>query len=106
MHLRGSWVTVCADGFDENDVKVVCRELGFPNSKKLVPGAFGSKYYTKSILNLNCTGKESSIKECAFSEGTCPRRSYNYASIICSKHSVDTSGELFHKKYYGIFDVQ
>lgn len=88
MYVDGNWVTVCADGFDENDAQVVCRELGFGNSKTLVPGAFGSKYYTNSILNLNCTGTEATVKECKFEEGTCAQRSYNYASVICSKYSM------------------
>lgn len=88
MYKDGNWVTVCADGFDENDAQVVCRELGFGNSKTLVPGAFGSKYYTNSILNLNCTGTEATVKECKFEEGTCAQRSYNYASVICSKYSM------------------
>lgn len=38
MLNHGNWVTVCANGFDDNDARVVCRELGFPNSKALVPG--------------------------------------------------------------------
>mgnify|MGYP000330232043 CR=1 FL=1 len=38
MLNHGNWVTVCANGFDDRDARVVCRELGFPNSKALVPG--------------------------------------------------------------------
>lgn len=100
MYVRGNWVTVCADGFDESDAQVVCRELGFGNSKTLVPGAFGSKYYTNSILNLNCTGTEATIKECTFEEGTCHQRSYNYASVICSKYSMARERKKPKKKYF------
>lgn len=38
MYHHGNWVTVCADGFNDTDARLVCRELGFPNSKALVPG--------------------------------------------------------------------
>lgn len=38
MYHHGNWVTMCAKGFDKKDAKVVCKELGFPNSKDLVPG--------------------------------------------------------------------
>lgn len=100
MYVNENWVTVCADGFDENDAQVVCRELGFGNSKTLVPGAFGSKYYTDSILNLNCTGTEATIKECSFETGTCAQRSYNYASVICSKYSMARQSMLEFSQSY------
>ena len=66
----------------------------------LVPGAFGSKYYTDSILNLNCTGTEATIKECSFETGTCAQRSYNYASVICSKYSMARQSMLEFSQSY------
>ncbi|XP_033749618.1 deleted in malignant brain tumors 1 protein-like isoform X1 [Pecten maximus] len=91
MYNDGKWITVCADQFGKSDAKVVCKELGFPYSKPLMPGAFGSKYYLDSILQLNCTGDEQTISKCQFTEGTCPKRSYNYASVLCSKNPVENN---------------
>ncbi|XP_052098351.1 deleted in malignant brain tumors 1 protein-like [Mytilus californianus] len=89
MYLRSTWITVCGDMFDNNAARVVCRELGFPNSKRLVNGAFGSKYYTDSVIKLNCTGSEVTIKDCQYQEGECPNRAYNYASVLCTKERID-----------------
>ena len=57
MFHHGNWVTMCADDFDDRDAKVVCKELGFPNSKALVPGTFlrfelatGFKMSTRTTL--------------------------------------------------------
>jgi len=57
MFHHGNWVTICADDFDDRDAKVVCKELGFPNSKALVPGTFlrfepatGFKMSTRTTL--------------------------------------------------------
>jgi hypothetical protein len=46
MYSHGDWVTMCADGFDADDARVVCRELGFPNSKDLVPGIYDFVVFT------------------------------------------------------------
>lgn len=105
MYLHSKWTTVCADGFDDRDADVVCRELGFANSKALVPGAFGSKYYSESVLNLNCFGNESSIAHCSYDEGSCPNRAYNYASVLCSKFPVDINGKCKCTCTYVEYDI-
>jgi hypothetical protein len=64
------------------------------NSKRLVNGAFGSKYYTNSVIKLNCTGSEVTIKDCQYEEGTCPNRAYNYASVLCAKERIDEQGDF------------
>ncbi|XP_060571753.1 deleted in malignant brain tumors 1 protein-like isoform X2 [Ruditapes philippinarum] len=92
MYSHGDWVTMCADGFDADDARVVCRELGFPNSKDLVPGAFGRRYYSDYVLGFNCTGKEMTIANCPHKEtGECKDRSSNYASVLCSKLAIDNA---------------
>ncbi|XP_052791481.1 deleted in malignant brain tumors 1 protein-like isoform X3 [Mya arenaria] len=92
MFYHGNWVTMCANDFDDRDAKVVCKELGFPNSKALVPGAFGRRYYSDYVVGFNCTGSEITIVNCGFNEtGKCDDKSSNYASVLCSKFAIDNT---------------
>ena len=35
----GIWGTVCSENFDDHDARVICKELGFHQSARAVPGA-------------------------------------------------------------------
>ena len=96
MYVEGNWITVCAAGFGDNVAKVVCKELGYNYSRPLVPGAFGRRYYSESVNDFNCTGKEATIANCSYSmKGFCDDRPSNYASVLCSKNPINDSGKLF-----------
>ncbi|KAI7792166.1 putative deleted in malignant brain tumors 1 protein, partial [Triplophysa rosa] len=62
----GRWGTVCDDGWDLSDAAVVCRELGCGD----VIEAKGDAYFGKGsgqiwMDNVNCTGSESTLKNCS-----------------------------------------
>ncbi|KAI8483084.1 hypothetical protein Bbelb_392400 [Branchiostoma belcheri] len=62
----GQWGTICDDGMDIFDARVVCRQLGYP-------GAHGAKYAAHFgegsgpiwMDNVSCTGSETSISQCS-----------------------------------------
>ena len=62
---NGTWGTVCDDYWDLNDVKVVCRQVGFGRAiKAYISAAFGSGDGPIWMDDINCTGRERSLTEC------------------------------------------
>ena len=65
VYYNGRWGTVCDDGWDFKDARVVCRQLGFPDAEAAlmgisVPDGSGPIW----LVNTYCNGHESSIFSC------------------------------------------
>ena len=90
----GQWGTICDDGWDINDARVVCRQLGFSDA---IRPLFGSQVPPGSgriwLNGVSCTGREENITKCS-------HNGWKYHNNHC-KHSQDagvecsTSGIVF-----------
>ena len=86
MYHNGKWGTVCDDGWDDTDARVVCRQLGFYSSVR----AYGSAHYgqgTGPILlsKLSCFGNESVLTDCSqLSVGTKNCTHSDDAAVYCN----------------------
>eukprot|EP00057_Strongylocentrotus_purpuratus_P007134 XP_011661608.1 PREDICTED: deleted in malignant brain tumors 1 protein-like [Strongylocentrotus purpuratus] len=61
----GSWGTVCDDFWDLNDVKVVCRMLGFQIAVRAVTSAgYGQGSGSIILDDVECLGTERNLAEC------------------------------------------
>ena len=66
---NGKWGTVCDNGWDINDARVVCRSLGFTDASSATSAAeFGPGSGDVIVDNVRCFGSESSIWECPHGE--------------------------------------
>ena len=66
VYHKGSWGTVCADGWDITDARVLCKGLGYPGAV----ASYGSAHFGQGngaiwLSNVNCTGREDSLTQCA-----------------------------------------
>ncbi|RDD39041.1 Mucin-like protein, partial [Trichoplax sp. H2] len=86
VYQNGLWGFICDNYWDISDAMVVCRQLGFDNTS----GAgccSGYGYFNGPILKemVNCTGTETFIDNCPYSNVTtgsyCSR--YNHAGVQC-----------------------
>ena len=63
MYHNGEWGIVCDDGWNLNNARVVCRELGFGGARS---GAFHGWISGKIWLdNVRCLGTEQTIRNCS-----------------------------------------
>ncbi|XP_019616329.1 PREDICTED: deleted in malignant brain tumors 1 protein-like [Branchiostoma belcheri] len=85
VYYNDQWGTICDDGFDIDDAKVICRQLGFTN----VTGAYTQAHFGEGVdpiwlSNLACNGNEESLKDCQHS---------GWGPIANCKHEEDAGVE-------------
>ena len=62
QYYAGSWSTVCDDGWDLNNAKVVCRQLGLGGAVRATTGSFFGQGTGRAILsNVDCTSSETGL---------------------------------------------
>ena len=66
FHPSFGWGTVCDDGWDDTDSRVVCRQLGFSGVNATRTRAYYGEGTGSILLEMvKCTGNESFIWDCS-----------------------------------------
>ena len=80
------WGTVCDDGWEINDARVVCRQLGYRNALRALQGSQVSSGTGQIWLDdVGCTGNERNLE-------SCPHHYRGWGGHDCS-HSEDAGVE-------------
>lgn len=67
IFYNNQWGTVCDDGWDVNDAKVVCKQLGFPQATFAYTGCHGQGSGPIWLDDVLCTGTEPRLHDCGHS---------------------------------------
>lgn len=83
----GEWGTVCNESFNQNALKVACKQLGLPSFQKISSsfpiGPAGGRIW---LENVQCNGNEDSIFDCSHSGWGNTSCTHDYdIGIICSR---------------------
>ncbi|XP_006895564.1 PREDICTED: CD5 antigen-like [Elephantulus edwardii] len=99
VEQNGQWGTVCDDGWDLEDVAVVCRELGC-GAAKGTPSGFIYKPQAEETQNIfiqdvNCNGREDTLAQCEKEDsdyGSCSHK--EDAGASCERKCVPETVRL------------
>ena len=81
VYYNGQWQAVCDSYQTLNFGDVVCGQLGYG----LAGGMRADYQYTSSdSVSVSCSGGQSSLRECSFTEG---RSCYSPVRVLCSNSS-------------------
>ncbi|PFX13193.1 Hemicentin-2 [Stylophora pistillata] len=70
VFYKGKWGKICANGWDFNDVKVICRQLGFEEAlAEFIGSDVEGENITTVIFDVSCTGNEVELASCTRSDG-------------------------------------
>ncbi|XP_072016975.1 scavenger receptor cysteine-rich domain superfamily protein-like [Amphiura filiformis] len=107
----GRWGTICDDGWDINDAKVVCRQLGFADANATrCCGHFSHGIGSIFLDDLSCVGTEEKISDCnhrGWEQHNCAHT--EDAGVICvdkirvsdGPTSLEGRVELFYNNTWG-----
>ncbi|KAJ8257246.1 hypothetical protein GJAV_G00183530 [Gymnothorax javanicus] len=86
VFFAGQWGTVCDDSWDQNDAKVVCRQLDCGGVVKVHGSAqFGKGNDSITLDDLGCSGFEASLDQCSHAGlGKHNCKHHEDAGVTCS----------------------
>ena len=91
--FNNTWGTICDDGWDIQDAKVACRQLGFFDAVRHTSYAFfGSGSGPIYLDNVACTGTETRLEDCSHNGvGIHDCSHYEDAGVTCTSKMCNFS---------------
>ena len=114
VFYNNTWGTVCDDGFDDVDARVVCYMLGYGHTGRLIGNSYGIGSGRIWLDHVRCNGWESHITYCRYSDWGSNNCSHgDDVSVSCIADSTEAVAlvgggnprvgrlEVFHANQWG-----
>ncbi|XP_025102892.1 scavenger receptor cysteine-rich domain superfamily protein-like [Pomacea canaliculata] len=90
MSKNGTWGPVCVNKFRKQDAQVVCRMLGFNTSQVYTasPSLDSVRYNNIMFGYLWCTGEETSLEKCSYTDIISYTRCPHVIAISCNSQNI------------------
>ena len=70
VFYKGKWAKICRNKWDFNDVKVICRQLGFEEAlAEFIGSDIKAEGITFAMSDVSCTGEEFELASCNCIDG-------------------------------------
>jgi hypothetical protein len=102
IFYRGQWGSICDNGWDMNEAEVVCRELGYSYTVRVlkrdeVPVGVGKI----SLDDVVCSGTERNLMACHSDWSSNRCNNSEVAGVECSSEgNLSTNSKLFWEKQF------
>ena len=98
VFYQGKWGKICRNKWDINDVKVVCKQLGFQSAVAEFIG-MDTKDENISVVmsNVACTGQESVLASCKRFDGKHDCVDNKAAQAFCESSKLTINNELLFR---------
>ncbi|XP_030842869.1 deleted in malignant brain tumors 1 protein [Strongylocentrotus purpuratus] len=85
------WGTVCDRGWDDNDARIVCRQLGYTGDVGVARtgGTYGAGSGPKYLTNVRCNSYDDRLEDCT-------HNGWGVTDSYCQRGYVDAGVQCFH----------
>ena len=96
VFYEGKWGKICRDEWDINDVKVVCKQLGFKSAlAEFIRMDTKDESISVAMSNVGCTGQESALASCKRLDGKHKCVDNMGAQALCEPSKLKSANEEY-----------
>ena len=88
VYINEEWVTICSTGWTDENTRIACKQLGFPDGRSAYTVNQTSHHRRIGVANIQCTNKETNLLQCSHDpffqiDSSCDHQRDVYLRCLC-----------------------